>query len=157
MSDSSAPATRGDLRLEIDLAAPPARVWRALTLDLGAWWPADCYAGGEEGGRAIVLEPVPGGHMKETWEGGGGLIWGTVVTVEPDRLLQVHGATFPNWGGPNIWFGTWTLREIDEGTELTFEESTVGKVGPGHLAEKQEGWGRLFEALRSYLAANPSR
>lgn len=65
----------GDLRLEIDIDAPTAKVWQALTLDLGVWWPAEFYTGGADGGRTTVLEPTPGGLMKESWDDGGGLVW----------------------------------------------------------------------------------
>jgi len=156
MSNDSEAAQIGDLRLEIDVAAPPATVWRALTRDLGSWWPQDCFSGGEAGRRSFELEAVPGGLMREVWEDGGGLLWGTVTTADPERLLQVQGATFPKWGGPNLWFGTWRLEATDGGTRLTFEESTVGKVTPENLAEKQGGWSYLWDvALRAHLAGEP--
>ena len=156
MSDQLTPATVGDLRLEIDIDAPTAKVWQALTLDLGAWWPAEFYTGGVEGGRTTVLEPTPGGLMKESWDDGGGLVWATVIAVEPERRLQVQGVTFPSWGGPNIWFGSWSLTPAGDGTKLVFEESTVGKVSSGNLAEKEKGWGYLYrQALPAYLAGEP--
>lgn len=53
--------------MEVEIAAPPAQVWSALTENIGEWWPAEFYAGGEAGKRSFTLESVPGGRMVETW------------------------------------------------------------------------------------------
>ena len=79
------------ITMETDISASPEQVWKALTEDIGKWWPADFYAGGEEGKRTYVLEQRPGGRMYEQWDNGGGVLWGTVVGVEPNVSLQVLG------------------------------------------------------------------
>jgi len=155
-SDAPSPATLGDLRLEIEIEAPPSRVWKALTEDLAAWWPVEFYAGGEAGRRTITLDAAPGGFMKETWEDGGGLVWGTVMAVQPGSLLQVLSATFPNWGGPTVSFITWKVEESAGGTLLAFEEGNVGRVGAAQLAEKHKGWGFLLAAVQAHLTGAPA-
>ena len=102
-------ANISELHMEIEIAANPLKVWAALTTEIGQWWPAEFYAGGETGSRTFNLETMPGGRMMETWGNGGGVLWGTVVAIEPNVQLQVLGATFPGWGGPSQWFGTWEL------------------------------------------------
>ena len=141
-----------EIRLELEIDASPARVWTALTDGIGEWWPAEFYSGGEDGHRTTSLDPSPGGLMKEIWEGGGGLVWGTVVAVEPEKKLQIQGTTFPDWGGPNVWFGTWSLEAIDGGTRLGFTESAIGKSA---ASQKLAGWEFLMGALRHHVHGTP--
>ena len=44
---------------ELEIAAKPERVWRALTDQLGSWWLPDFQMLGED--SVISLEPFPGG------------------------------------------------------------------------------------------------
>jgi uncharacterized protein YndB with AHSA1/START domain len=155
-SSEATPAALGNLHLEVAIEATPAKVWKALTEDLAAWWPAEFYTGGEDGHRTIALDAVPGGLMKETREDGAGLVWGTVMAIEPGRQLQVLGATFPNWGGPTVSFITWRVEEDGSGSRLTFEESNVGNVGAGQLAEKNKGWRFLLAAVKAHLTGEPA-
>ncbi|MGB5345860.1 MAG: SRPBCC domain-containing protein [Woeseia sp.] len=139
------------LRLEISIAAPPAAVWQSLTTDIGAWWPAEFYAGGVEGKRTFRLEAKPGGHMREDWQDGGGVLWATVVMVEPRVRLQVIGYAFPGWGGPSQWFGNWELRANGTGTRLKFQEHAIGRVSGSLLEEKEKGWRFLWDVMKARL------
>ena len=143
------------LTMETDINAPPETVWKALTEDIGKWWPADFFAGGVEGKRTYILEARPGGKMFEVWDGGGGVLWGTVVNVEPNVSLQVLGALFPNWGGPSQWYGTWKLRSHDGGTKLTFSESSIGKISDGYDGEKTQGWTFLWNSMKAFVEGAP--
>ena len=72
--------------------------------------------------------------MYEAWDGGGGILWATVVAVDPGKLLQVTGTTFPNWGGPSIWLGSWELAADETETILKFSESSVGRTSDARAA-----------------------
>ncbi len=142
--------------VETHIEAAPAVVWQALTEGIGAWWPAEFYIGGEEGGRSYHLEAHPGGRMYEEWDDGGGLLWGRVVTVIPESKLQVTSVSFPEWGGPSMSFGTWTLEEADGGCALRFTEHVLGTTPQGYLAEKHKGWSFLFAGvLKAHLEGTP--
>ena len=157
MSTSTTAAAILETHMEIRIIGTIAAVWKALTDDIGAWWPQEFYAGGEPGKRHYYLETKPGGRMYEDWEGGGGLLWATVVTVEPARRLQVAGTTFPNWGGPSIVFCSWELEADGAVTILSFSESTVGRISDSHAAEKEKGWRFLFgAALKAYVEGSPA-
>jgi len=146
-----------ETHMEIRITGSPEKVWKALTDDIGAWWPEEFYAGGKPDERSFQLEAEPGGRMYESWDGGGGVLWGTVVALDPGRQLQVLGTTFPNWGGPSIWFGTWTLKADKAETVLTFAESTIGLVSESAAAEKTQGWSFLFGgALKSFVEGRPA-
>ena len=152
-----------ELQLEITINRPPEDVWTALTEGIGLWWPAEFYAGGEEGNREIRLEAKPGGGMVETWSAGGGLLWATVVNVEPGKRLQVTGTTFPQWGGPSIWLGTWELEAATatggSGARTEHAEHTVLRFIENVLAANDEtrgdrlkGWNYLFGgALKAHV------
>ena len=157
MSTSIAAATVLETHMEIRVSGSVAAVWKALTDDIGAWWPDEFYAGGEPGKRRYYLETKPGGRMYEAWEEGGGVLWATVVTVDPAKQLQVIGTTFPNWGGPSLWFGTWELKASGTVTILSFTESTVGRISDSLAEEKEKGWRFLFgAALKSYVEGTPA-
>ena len=146
-----------ETHMEIRITGATGDVWKALTNDIGAWWPQEFYAGGEPGKRHYYLEAKPGGRMYEAWEGGGGLLWATVVSVEPAKRLQVAGTTFPNWGGPAIVFCSFELETDGAVTILKFSESTVGRISDSHEAEKEKGWRFLFGgALKAYVEGTPA-
>lgn len=143
--------------LEIRIEGTPTAVWKALTDDIGAWWPDAFFAGGHGSERTYHLEAEVGGRMYESWADGGGLLWGTIVTVEPEKKLQGVGHTFPEWGGPSTMLVTWILEADGDGTLLRFSESTIGRIPEGYGADKEKGWGFLFEgALKAHVEGKPA-
>ena len=140
-----------DLAFEVRIAAAPDVVWRALTSDIGRWWPAPFCCGGGQGPPRFTLEAKPGGRMFEDWGSGDGLLWATVVQVQQGKRLDVCGATGPAWGGPSTWFGTFELTADGGATRLRFTESAFGRVTEASQREKEKGWRFLFEgALRAH-------
>jgi len=144
------------VNMEIAIDASPAEVWKALTANIGQWWPADFYAGGTEGARTFAIEERPGGRMFEEWDGGGGLLWGTVVGIEPRKMLQVLGHVFPDWGGPTEWYGTWTLEQDGTGTKLAFSEHGLGKLSEDSMLDKYKGWRFLWATLKAHVEGTPA-
>ncbi len=137
--------------MKISIGAPPKKVWRALTAEIGQWWPADFYAGGTHGQRNFTIEQQPGGRMFESWDSGGGLLWGTVVGIDPEKSLQVLGHLFPGWGGPSEWYGSWTLSQSGTRTILEFTESSLGKLSADGMDEKDKGWQFLWATLKAHV------
>lgn len=139
------------ITVEAVIETSPEHVWKALTAQIGGWWPADFYTGGEEGKRSFFLEAQPGGRMYEQWDNGGGVLWGTVYCVDPNVRLQVLGALFPNWGGPSEWYGTWDLSPKGKSTKLTFRETTLGKIPEAGLGDKSQGWHFLCDTMKAFV------
>jgi uncharacterized protein YndB with AHSA1/START domain len=157
MSTPTVPAEILEVQMEIRISGTVSAVWKALTDDIGVWWPEEFFAGGEPQRRRYHLEPTPGGRMYEAWDDGGGLLWATVVTVDPGKLLQIFGTTFPNWGGPSLVFGTWALEADGSEVVLSFTESTVGRVADSLASEKRKGWEFLLGgALKSHVEGRPA-
>lgn len=149
------PARMSELTLQVRIEADSSAVWAALTGRIADWWPQEFFAGGVAGRREFILEDRPGGRMYEQWADGGGLLWGTVVTVEPRRRLQVTGYGFPNWGGPSQYFADWSLEETDGATEVTFSEHAIGRVSDSYTDEKTRGWQFLLDVLQAHLEGRP--
>ncbi len=155
MTDATIAANQ-EVLVETKIKASPATVWKALTDDIGLWWPAEFYIGGTEGARSYSLEARPGGRVYEEWDEGGGLLWGQVCTAVPEKMLQATGFTFPQWGGPSIGFLTWTLEADGEGCSLRFTEQTLGMSSEGNRAEKTKGWTFLFGGvLKAHVEGTP--
>lgn len=140
-----------EITTTIEIDNSPSRVWQALTEEIGQWWPSDFYTGGSPGKQSFVLEARPGGRMYEVWEDGGGLLWGTVIGVEPNERLHVLGSLFPGWGGPSEWFGVWTLKANGDKTELDFTESSLGRITTKGNSEKKKGWDYIHQALKTHI------
>ncbi len=149
-------AQMATIKMELHIEAAPADVWQHLTENIGAWWPDDFYAGGAAGERRFLLESNPGGRMYEEWDSGGGVLWGNVVSIDPNKSLQVLGVVFPNWGGPTQWYGSWTLQEAGGGTLLQFSETGVGRVSDGGMEEKDKGWKFLWASLKAHAEGKPA-
>jgi uncharacterized protein YndB with AHSA1/START domain len=155
MTETTA-AVIAESQMEVEISGSAEAVWNALTEDIGAWWPADFYAGGRKGERSYHLEARLGGRMYESWADGGGVLWGTVVTLAPHKQLQVTGSTFPAWGGPSVWFATWDLEETGEATTVRFSENTLGRFSEEQAAGNRKAWRYLFGvALKAHVEGTP--
>lgn len=146
-----------DLSLEVPIQAAPDAVWRALTDDIGRWWPGVFFCGSGPGSPRFVLEPRVGGRMYEDWGNGEGLQWATVVNVHRGKRLELHGVVGPAWGGPTAWYAAFEFIADGKGTRLKFSESGYGRITQDSLREKEKGWRFLWEgALRAYLEGKPA-
>ena len=142
------PAQVADITLEITLRATPQAVWQALTDDIGRWWPGVFFCGSGAGPRRFLLEAWPGGRMWEDHGAGNGLLWGTVVNLHREQLLEIAGTAW----GPCTWLGRFQLTAAPGSTRLRFTESAIGRLDEATLAGKDKGWKFLFDGcLRAHL------
>jgi len=136
-------ATHG-LREVRRLAAPPQRVWRALTdtSELAAWfWPAAFATSTEADVR-------PGGryHLVSAVAGIG--VGGEYQRVEPPELLQFSW----QWDGePAGTTVTFRLRPTGEGTELVVDHE--GFATDADRESHVTGWRDCLDRLPGHLAA----
>jgi len=125
-----------ELRFERFLAHPVAKVWAALTeSDELAQWLAPA-----------VIEQVPGGRAHLAFTNSGHVFDGTVLTVEPPRLLEY------TWGTDH---GSvrWELSPVEGGTRLALTHAFPER-GDGALF--LAGWHTHLELLVLALAGQPS-
>jgi len=148
-----------DIQLEIPIAASLTAVWKALTSDIGSWWPKDFYVGPAPLG--FVLEQKVGGRIYEDWGDGQGLLWATVLVFQKESKLQWAGDLSAEFGGPARSITTYTLHPKEDGTTvLAFRDTPYGKLSAGAVGGLTEGWKFLLEACFKPFAetgAKPER
>jgi uncharacterized protein YndB with AHSA1/START domain len=115
-------------RQTVDIAAPPAKVWDALS-KIGAWWnPVHSYSG-KPSNLSITLKP--GGYFLESLPGGG-VQHLVVIYAKPYEMARLEGALGPLQALGVIGHLTWSLKE--KGGVTTFTQTyDVGGHAPGGL------------------------
>lgn len=129
-----------DIQLELEIAAPPARVWRSLTADIGEWWPKQFYVGSAP--KRFALEARVGGRVFEDWGDGEGVLFGTVTAFEENALLQWAGDMSAEFGGPARSVTTFRLRPgaATGATVLAFRDTPFGLLSDEAMTGLEQGW-----------------
>ncbi len=136
---------------EVDIDAPPPRVWRALTDQLSSWWLPDFHVLGAD--SIVTLEPVPGGRLFEQ-SGTKGLLWYTVLAVSTNESLSLAGYCTPDWGGPCSTLLTIKLVAHGKGTRLVVSDALYGHVEDTQVESLRSGWQQIFDdGLRKFVEA----
>ena len=146
------------MTVQTTIQAPAERVWQALTGEIARWWPRDFYTG--EAPLGFVLEPSLGGHMKEDWGAGDGLVWGVVTGLRRAGFLQLSGELTRPFGGPARTITTIRLEETEGATTVTLTDSIFGDVATKTAAAMEDGWRLLLDGtLRPFVetGAQPER
>ena len=142
----------------IELKAPVARVWRALTdyREFGEWF------------RVALEGPfVPGqvsrGHI--TWPGYEHLVWEAVVQkMEPEKLFSFTWHPYAvdpsvDYSGETPTLVEFTLQEIASGTLLTVSESGFENI-PAHRRSEafrmnDGGWAQQIRNIDIHVTQEP--
>ncbi len=143
-----------DIAMEWPVPVSMQRVWQALFESPERWWPAEHRAVG--GGAAMTFEARLGGQLREARPDGGGIVWYSVIAIEPMRSVDLAGHLATRYGGPAS-----SLLHIEvapgagEGTAvLKLTDSVYGRIGPGMRASLTRGWQAIIgDGLVANLAA----
>jgi uncharacterized protein YndB with AHSA1/START domain len=149
-SRSIADVAEGTILARIEIAAPPERVFRALTTEeLTKWWgSAEMYRT-----TAFQIDLRPGGTWRSEGVGADGTpfhVGGKVIEVDPPRkLVQTWEPSWESEGPPT------TISYFLDATEIG-TRVTVRHTGFGARMESCEsharGWERVLEWLASHVA-----
>ena len=139
--------------LEIPIDAPRTHVWRMLTEEAHRWWPRDFYASAKPLGMRFDVRL--GGRLYEESEHGGGVVWYTVIALDPGHSIDLAGHLTAAFGGPSQTLLRLGLREQGEQTILEVTDAVVGNVSDRTSASLEEGWRTLFDrGFRTFVEAN---
>lgn len=137
-----------NIEQKIELKALPDEVFRALTLDIGEWWGQPYLL---NDARDVVLDPVPGGLVKQLTRDGGGNVMCTVQAIRRDRLLVLNGTM----AMPGAVLGTvrFELEPARGGsTRLTLKHWALGDLSPATRDQFTKGWEELLNRrLRAFV------
>jgi uncharacterized protein YndB with AHSA1/START domain len=139
----------------VELAAPVARVWRALTdyKEFGAWFRVELHG-------PFVLGQVTTGVT--TYPGYEGLRWeGNVVALEPERVFAFEWCPYEHDDGQDFASAPKTrvefrLEPTKAGTRLTITESGFDKLPDDRrrvdaLRSNTEGWDIQARNIAEYV------
>jgi uncharacterized protein YndB with AHSA1/START domain len=121
-----------EVRQVVQIAAPPAQVYEALTQP-GRWWSSAHTFSGDA--AHLSLEPRAGGCFCEALPNGGFAAHLRVIMVKPGQAIRLEGALGPLQDTGATGHLTWTLTAKDGGTELT-QTYDVGGYAKGGFG----GW-----------------
>ena len=127
-----------DIAMQIDIAAEPGTVYRALTTTDGvaAWWTT----------RNETSATV--GDVNRYWFPDAPLSWDLKVTDTVDgELVATHCV-----GGPPPWIGTdvrWSLASTSEGTRVIFDHTGFATVDEMFRIVTL-GWAQMILRLKEY-------
>ncbi|KAB2877909.1 hypothetical protein F9K33_15055 [bacterium] len=137
--------------LEVIFNAPQKKVWDALTKDIHRWWPKEFFAMPQS--KKFVLEAKLGGRMFETAGARGGVIWGTVIAMEPLHFINIAGYLAPPFAGPALTLFRLSLESAGKNiTTLKISDSIIGSVTDQTQSATQDGWKFLFaDKMKSFV------
>ncbi len=143
------------LSLEVTLAASQARVWKALTTEIGKWWPKEFYINAKT--KKFVLNPVLGGLWLEDYGKSGGQVWAMVIGIEKEESLLLKGHLSPELGGPAISFIHFALEKKGKTTNLRFSDSIFGEISSRLNRNLKKDWNNiLLKGLKPYVEKSKS-
>jgi DNA-binding transcriptional ArsR family regulator/uncharacterized protein YndB with AHSA1/START domain len=148
---SATPLSSYTVNLDIPIQANAKAVWRAMTQDIGKWWPSHFFSNAKA--KKFVMECKVGGRVYEDWGKKTGGEWGRLIVYQPNEKIIWAGTHFgggaKNWGN---FFVTIQLEEQGEGTVLKFEDSGFGMLDEGMRGSLESGWKELYgQHLKEYL------
>jgi uncharacterized protein YndB with AHSA1/START domain len=144
----------GTILATVEIAAPPERVFRALTSDdITRWWGSDdTYRT-----TRYTADLRVGGAWRSEGRGADGhefAVGGEFVAIDPPRAL-VHTWIAP-WDGGNTTTITYRLEPIEGGTRLTLRHEGFADRRES-CAGHANGWERVLGWLDAFLAPKADR
>jgi uncharacterized protein YndB with AHSA1/START domain len=123
--------------LSYEIEAGPARIFDALTKEIGSWWTHSFKKG-----KSVKLEPRVGGRFYEEWGDGTGALYAHVTYIEPPVKLRLMG--------PMGMSGA--VASCMEKTRLTLTHDILGTIPRDEVESYRSGWKELLGVtLRAFV------
>jgi uncharacterized protein YndB with AHSA1/START domain len=94
----------------------------------------------------MTIEPRPGGRWYRDLGGDNGHLWGHVQSIKRPTLLEITGPLFMSY--PVVSNLLYRLKEVDDGTQITFRHTALGFIEEDHRKGLSAGWTPLLERVR---------
>jgi hypothetical protein len=138
------------VNVDVNIKASLDRVWKALIEETSAWWPRDFYT--STATKGFLIEPRLGGRVYEDWGNEAGLLWFTVIGINPPNALTLLGYLTPGFGGPAMTMLELSLNSLGETVALHVTETVSGRAEAKMEATLRDGWITIFDhGLRAYV------
>jgi uncharacterized protein YndB with AHSA1/START domain len=148
-----ADVSTGLILATVTIAAPPDRIFRALTdpSELPRWW------GSDELYRTTshTADLRKGGAWRSEGKGSDGqpfAVGGEYLEVDPPHRLVMTWR--PDWDADSVTTVTYLLEPIAEGTRLTLRHEGFGERAQS-CRNHGNGWPRVFGWLKGHLEPKP--
>jgi uncharacterized protein YndB with AHSA1/START domain len=144
---SIADVSRGAVLARVEIAAPPERVWKAITEDVASWW------GSDEHYRTTkhTVDLRPGGAYRSDGIGADGSAFhveGEVIELDPPRKYVTTWKA--SWSPGPATTVTYTLEPIAAGTRVTVHHA--GFTSEQACEDHGNGWERVLDWLAGFAA-----
>jgi len=135
------------IELEVTIAAPRERVFRAFTKEISLWWP---FRIRKEQAKELVLEPEIGGRLYESWGNGEGILWGTVHQYRKNERFDLVGQI--GMARLAYSFVSFAFEDDGNGTRVKLSHRGIGELDAVAEQEYGHGWKVLLgEAFRNWV------
>jgi DNA-binding transcriptional ArsR family regulator/uncharacterized protein YndB with AHSA1/START domain len=132
------------IEFEMHINAPRERVFKAMTAEIGNWWPHRYKEDSE-----VYCDPVVGGTIGERFKDGGGAIYGQIVYMDAPERVACSGPSALQKGLSS--FTSDVLEEQDGATTIKRSFQLWGNVPEDIEKMYREGTRKLMEeALKGY-------
>jgi Activator of Hsp90 ATPase homolog 1-like protein len=94
----------------------------------------------------MKLEARPGGRWYRDLGDDNGHFWGVVQAIKKPTLLEIAGPLFMS--APVVSNVQYRLKDVADGTLITFNHSAFGLVPDNYREGLVHGWAKIFERVR---------
>jgi uncharacterized protein YndB with AHSA1/START domain len=134
---------------EIEIAAPPERVFQAITdpMQLRNWWSKEGFSKMD----FWEWKPAKGAKYSARWDGAKGEVFslrGEIVEFDPPRLLTYTWE--PSWSKQPTSLVRWELRAAGGGTHVRVTHSGLGGY-PDAIKDYRSGWPDAVAGLKAFV------
>nr|HEX4314473.1 SRPBCC domain-containing protein [Kofleriaceae bacterium] len=148
---SIADVSKRSVLARVDIAAPPERVWTAITEDVATWWSSAELSKT----TTHTVDLRAGGSFRSDGVGADGKpfhVTGDVLEVDPPRRYVTTWQ--PSWTTEPASRVTYLLEPTAIGTRVTVEHT--GLASPESCETQGDGWTRVLDCLAGHAQPRPT-
>jgi len=103
----------------------------------------------------MTIEQWPGGRWFRDLGGDNGHLWGFVQSIKRPTLIEITGPLFMSY--PALSNVQYRLKEVDDGTLVSFRHTAFGFIHDDHRKGVSQGWTALNARIKRDAEAGDQR